>query len=100
MKKLQYKGYTFHYQVKEYDCGEYGVATCYTTIFYEYLGKGVKKKYWLWGPEVKYDIHKELFTLQYNIESCGITKIEIRRDLDKEIDLMFRCEEIKKGEIV
>jgi len=100
MKKLEYKGYTFFYEIKEFDCGDYGIFTCYETIFYKYLGKATKKKYWLWGGDVEYDDYEEWFTLDFNIESCKITKEEINKKLDKQIALIKRCEEIKNGDIV
>lgn len=100
MKTLEYRGYTFYYKIEEFECGDYGIFTCYETKFYKHLGKATKKKYWLWGPEVEYDKYEDWFVLPYSIQDCGVTKEKVRRNLDREITLIERCEEIKKGIIV
>ena len=102
MKILEYRDYTFYYKVETHygAGGEYGEYDMYSTNFYKYLGKAIKKKYWLWGPEVEYNKYEDWFVLNYNIEGCSVTKEKVRKNLDKEIDCIERYEEIKKGEIV
>lgn len=100
MKELNYKGKEFLYQINRHDCGPYGASDCFTTDIFIHDGKGERKKFYLWGPTVRYDKYKKLFTLQFSIESCLKTKEEIHEILDKNLALIDRCKEIKNGEIV
>lgn len=41
-----------------------------------------------------------LFRLNIDIESCDYTKKDIRRKIDRKVELLNRKKEIKKGEII
>lgn len=100
-KELEYKGRKFLYSIEEHDCGDYGAFVCYVTNFYDPNPIIKQKKKWfLFGPLVEYKEYINLFEIDLNIESPHVTKKEIRELLDKQIDLLNRKEEIKKGEFV
>jgi hypothetical protein len=99
-KSIELKGQKFFYKIDSYDCGEYGATDCYRTKFYKYNGVGERKKYWFFGPTVKYDKYKRVFTLQVNIENPSHTKEEIRSLLKPKLVEYNRKQEIEKGEII
>ena len=100
MKKLEYKGRTFFYKIESGECGDHGGFSCHETIFHRFVKVSTRKKYWLFGPDVIYDEYEELFKFDYNIENPTTTKEKLRADLDKQVALLDRYDEIKKGEIV
>lgn len=102
MKKLYYKGYKFLYKIEEYDCGDYGVGTCYETKIYDSNITTIfksRKKYYLFGPliSIRRDKYKHLFTLEFNIESKHVSKKKLEKALDSNIKLLTRENEIKRG---
>lgn len=99
MKKLEINGRTLYYKIKSFDCGEYGVSTCYETYFFLEPTKKVTK-YWFHGPIIEIENPDYVFKFTYSIESVKKTKKEIREALEKQIELLDRGEEIKKGEII
>ncbi len=99
MKKLEINDKTLYYKIIGFDCGEYGVTTCYKTYFF--LEPKMKvKKYWLWGSIIEIENTHEVFMLDYSIEEEWRTKLEIREDLEYRLELLNRKEEIKRGEII
>ena len=101
MKSITYKDRNFLYEVEAFACGDYGTFNCYETVFYDAIHTvKTRKKWWLFGPIVEYNVYNKLFKLYCNIESPGITDIEIRALLDIEIVLLNRRNEINKGNII
>lgn len=101
LKTLKIKDTTFLYEIVYYHCGDYGVITCGKTVFYNPRPIiKTRKKYWLWGPEIQYTEYEELFTINSDIESHDLSKKDITKMLNKEIALLNRKEEIKRGEII
>lgn len=100
LKKLTVNGEDFFYQVETFDCGPYGAADCYATHFYKYGGVKEVKKYLFFGPMIKKDIWDMVFTIQENIECPDFTKKEIRKMIEKKVELLKREEEIERGEII
>ena len=100
-KVITIEGRVYVYEVVSYDCGYYGADTCYYTKFVNPVPKiKTRKKYLLWGPEIEYTEYETLFTINCNIESSDYTKEEITQKIKKEIALLNRAEEIKRGEII
>ena len=101
LKTLKIKDSTFLYEIVHYDCGEYGAMTCGETVFYNPRPiVKTRKKYWLWGPEINYTEYEKLFTIASDIESHDLSKKDITKMINKEIALLNRKEEIKRGEII
>jgi uncharacterized protein (DUF1778 family) len=101
LKTLKIKDLTLLYEIVHYDCGEYGTMICGKTVFYNPRPIiKTRKKYWLCGPEIKYTEYEHLFTIAANIESHDLLKKDITKMLNKEIALLNRKEEIKRGEII
>jgi hypothetical protein len=101
-KKLEVNGrdiyyYTFH-------CGHPDSNEIFTA-FYTLEGKKLEKK-WSWRKfrktptGVKVDNYVRRFNLNINIESNRYTKSEIRNKIEREVELITRAEEIKRGEII
>jgi len=59
-----------------------------------------RKKYYLWGEKIKVDEYNRVFRVSFNIESPYISKEYIRKEIDKELAILKRAEEIKRGEIL
>jgi hypothetical protein len=97
MKTLTINNRTFQYELC-YHSSEYGNSEW--TEFYEGTITETRKKYWLFGKEITTTQPKKVFTIWQNIESKNHTKKQVRDWIEKQIDLLNREEEIKKGEII
>jgi hypothetical protein len=100
MKEITIKGRKYLYKV-QYDIGEDGISSWVETIFYNATPiTKTRKKYWLWGPIVEYFEHEELFRVYLDIESPNNTKKYVTQKVMEKIDLLYRHEEIERGEII
>lgn len=97
MKELNIDGRTFQYKVS-YFTSEY--SDYHITEFFEGSCTIKRKKYWLFGNEIEKKIPNFSFNLYVNIEDARYTKKEIRKMLDKKIELLDRKGEIERGEII
>lgn len=97
MKSITIKGKELKYEIF-YDCSEYGEY--YSTVFYDGVETVEYRKYLLFGPKLKKEEPKEVFTLYFNIEDDSYTKDDLRRILEKRVELLGRAEEIEKGELI
>ena len=77
--------YTLCYHTSEYGHSEW-------TEFYEGTITETHKKYWLFGKEITTTKPKKVFTIWRNIESKDYTK--------KQVELLDREDEIRRGEII
>jgi hypothetical protein len=97
MKEITVKGVKLKYKVSYSDIS-------YEDIWYTefYLGEKVSyvKKYLFWGEKQKVISPKMVFVVYYNIESPKFTKAKVREDLEREVELIFRQDEIDRGEII
>ena len=97
MKALVINNTNLYYQVnfneQEYD------TILYTEFFLDIKTKLVKK-YWLFGPLVEVDDSKAIFEVNFNIEEPTHTKSELKAILERKLELHFRLDEIKRGELV
>ena len=98
LKQITLDERIFYYKIMSRD-GEYGVW--YWTDFYHTNDKTkFVKKYWLWGPQViKFD-NDYAFKIDVNVESCKRTKDEVRGLMMRQVELLERCKEIEKGNII
>jgi len=99
MKKLEINGRTLYYKLRTFDCGDYGASQCYETHFFLKPTKKVTK-YWFHGDIIEIENTDYVFKFKYSIESERKTKEEIREAIEKELVLLDRSEEIKKGDII
>lgn len=97
MKKITIKGREFEYETF-FDCSEYGDYEW--TEFYDGLEEITKKKYIFFGEKKTFFIPKFIFKVYMNIEDPSYTKTDIRKVLEKRVELLERSEEIKRGEII
>jgi hypothetical protein len=101
MKTIEFECEPFLYRVEEFECGDYGAYTCYRTHFYSFAPIRTKRKKWyFFGPEIEITSHEKLFTLKYSIESVDVLAKTIRQDLEREIELLNRAEQIANGQII
>ena len=97
MKKVNIKGRELKYIV-QYDCSEYG--DYYWTEFYEETYTKTYKKYWLFGPTLTKEEPIVLFQLSLNVEDEYYTKSDIRSRILRQLELLDRKEQIKRGELI
>ncbi len=97
MNSIKINGRTLEYEVF-YDVSEYGET--YETAFYEGTKTERRKKYLLFGPTIEKTVPNEIFKLYLNIEDPGYTKDDIRRKIERALELLERPSEIERGEIV
>lgn len=101
MEKINYNGKEFLFVIEQFDCGEYGIWNCYRTHFFDPKPEIVERKKWyFFGPKIKVENFTKLFTLDYSIKSPKILKEKITEDLEKQVKLLNRKEEIERGEII
>ena len=98
MKTIEINGRTLEYEVFS-DCNEYDGLT-YETAFYEGTKIERRKKYLLFGPVITKIVPNEIFRLFLNIEDPGYTKDDIRRKIERKLELLERPAQIERGEIV
>jgi len=98
LKKLKFDNKIFYYIVKHH-YSDYG-ENSWTNFFSTNDKIRLVKKYRIFGPLVEVIDNKFLFRLDYSIESCNYTKEKVRKDLTKQVALLGRCDEIKRGQIV
>ena len=98
MKKIAINGDDFEYKIFS-DCDEYNGPYCWTEF---YQGVEIKsyKKYLLLGPIVTEASPKFIFKVWMNIESPHYTKQAIRAILLTQVELLYRKQEIERGEII
>jgi len=100
--KLEVKGRDIYYHT--FPCGHPDSNEIFT-MFYTLEGKKQVKK-WSWSKfrkvptGVMVDNYVRRFKLNINIESNRYTKSEIRNKVEREVELIDRFEEIKRGEII
>lgn len=97
MKKITIKGREFEYKTF-YDCSEHGDYEW--TEFYDGLEEIVKKKYIFFGEKKTYFIPKLMFKVYKNIEDPSYTKSDIKKIIEKQVELLERSKEIERGEII
>ena len=97
MKKVNVKGRELKYIVQN-QCSEYG--DYYWTEFYEETYTKTYKKYWLFGPTLTKEEPIVLFQLSLNVEDEYYTKSDIRSRILRQLELLDRKEQIKRGELI
>lgn len=94
--KITISGEEFFYNVEIYD-SEY--ADFYT-VFYKEVEVKTRKKFIFFGPIVTREVPKILFKTEFSIKTVMKTKDEVRKILERKVELLSRAEQIKKGEII
>ena len=97
MKTISINGKELEYEIL-YDVSEYDEY--YSTVFYDGVVMEEYRKYLLFGPKLKREKRKEVFTLYFSIEDPSYTKDEIRSILERKVELLGRKEEIENGELI
>lgn len=97
MKSININGREFQYEVEE-DAGEYGSS--YETKFYEGLEQYFTRKYIFWGEKTYKTRPKFAFNVYFNIEDNFITKQELRKKLERALELLQREKEIELGNLI
>lgn len=97
VKKLEVNGRTLYFE-KKYHEGE--ISDYYTTLFYTELKTKLVKKYIFFGPLIEVPDYEVAFELDVDIDSIRITKQELRKMIEKEMALLERADEIKRGEYI
>jgi hypothetical protein len=98
MKELEIRGRKYQYEIFS-DCNEYDGLT-YETEFYQGTKIVSKRKYLLFGKRIVKEIPKFAFKVFFNIEDPSFTKSFVRAAVEKQAELLYRQEEIDRGEII
>lgn len=98
MKKLLIKGKEFEYKVFS-DSDEYN-GVYYWTEFYIGTEEETYRKYILFGKKRTVLVPKLMFKVYFNIESPSYTREHVRGQLELQVNLLGRKEEIARGEII
>ena len=70
------------------------------TEFYEGTVTKTRKKYWLFGKIITTDVPKEIFRLNFDVETADRTKRELSAILHRKLELLERQNEIDRGELI
>lgn len=97
MKKIVIDAQEFEYQVFV-DCDQDG--TYEWTEFYQGTETRTYKRFIFFGKKITEVVPKLIFEVPINIEDSCYTKEDIRKRLSRQVELLKRAEEIKRGEIV
>ena len=97
MKKITISGQEFEYKVF-HDCTEHG--DWYWTEFYQGTEEETYRKYLFFGEKKIRIIPKLIFTEHTNIEDNCYTKANIKKRLERQVELLNRKKEIERGEII
>lgn len=97
MKSINIEGREFQYKVfkRTSDFIDY-----YETRFYQGIEEVLYKKYGFFGKKIPNKVPILVFELPFNIEDERYSKKELKERLLKEITLLDRKEEIKRGELI
>jgi len=97
MKKITIDGKQFDYEICS-DANEYGTSEW--TEFYQ--GKKIRKykRFIFFGKIITEEVPNLIFEVPINIEDSCYTKEDIRKRLSRQVELLNRKEEIKRGEII
>ena len=99
-KSITILGKKFFYNNWDY-VDEYGFQYSGTEFFISTKLKYEKKGFLgLFGPIIEIEVPNVLFSVTFDIENPRWTKTELRAKLEKEVELLNRKDEIKKGELI
>ena len=98
--KIEFKGVLRELQYEAVTEINEGLLFSWTNL-YEGTEIITKRKYWLFGPEIKIEQPKKIFKLYgVDITSSEYTKKDIRLKLLRKLELLERGAEIERGEII
>ncbi len=92
MKKLEYNGTTFYYEIFDF------LDSAYTKFYDSPTMK--RKKFFIFGEEIEVRNNKSIFNLDFNIKNPNFSKEYVRDALKKELVVLNRKEEVENGEII
>ena len=96
MKKISILGQKFEYKV--FCTDEFGAY--YSTEFYQGTVERTFRKYILFGEKITVFEPKLIFEVDLNIEDPGYTKVYMKSRLENKVGLLYRKQEIERGEII
>ena len=97
MKKITILGKEFEYKIFSDDMGD---GVYYWTEFYQGTEEETYRKYLLFGEKKIRIIPKFMFKIWDSIEDNSYTKSQMKEKLERKVELLFRQEEITRGEII
>jgi hypothetical protein len=98
MKKITILGKEFEYKIFS-DCNEHD-GVYHWTEFYQGTEEETYRKYLLFGEKKTRIIPKFMFKVYDSIEDNSYTKAQMKEKLERKVELIFRQEEIERGEII
>lgn len=96
-KSVQVMGHNLKYYV-EYDCGEY--YENWMTHFYKETVTTRRKRWRLFGEWIEVTKPNVLFSIFADANSPSLSKAWWKQRLEDQVDLLYRKEELKKGELI
>lgn len=97
MKTITIQGKTFEYEIF-CDVDQWGES--FYTEFYSGTETFTRRKYFIFGKKETLTRPKLVFTIYDNIEDHRRTKEDTRNKIEREVELLNRKEEIKRGELI
>lgn len=97
MKEITINGKTLQYQTF-WDGNEAG-EWCWTE-FYDGFKTVEKRKRWWSKEKVTLEILNEVFTINEDSQNPRITKDWWKKQIEKELELLNRSEQLKNGELI
>lgn len=94
MKKIVFEGVEYLYV--NYSSPMVGDET----IFYLGVEEHTSKKYWFFGKKITKVTPKEVFRIDYDIESGYLSKEQVKAAILQHVLILKRREEIKNNEII
>lgn len=97
MKELIINSTCLQYQTF-YDASEYGESA--RTEFYLGTATVTKKKWVFYGPTYEEVVPKKIFTIWADTQDAKLSKEWWRSQIEKNLALLNRAEELAKGELI
>jgi hypothetical protein len=98
MKNITINGEKFEYSIIDYTTAHVDYNCC--TEFYQGMKIIYERKYCFFGKKLKKMIPNLKFKVYFNIENKHLTKEEVKKRLEHEIEIINREKEILRGEII
>ncbi len=97
IKDIIINGDKWYYETfyEDHESGDYEY-----TKFYKELKTKWKRKHIFSSKKIEVPDNEAVFTLWFDIEDCRYTKEQVKRAIDNKLELLDRCDQIKRGEII
>lgn len=96
-KKFNFNGIEYFYEVQYSDLETYSSTR---TFVWRKMKIIPMFNFFFWKSKRTIEKPNILFTINFDIENEKLTKLQVREEIQKQLDLLKRKEEILRGELV